>query len=74
MNDFSPAATSIHAIERSLPYDFSTAASNTRCAARQMSGPVPSPSMKGMIGVEGTCSCPSAKVMRSPWVGTVAKR
>jgi hypothetical protein len=37
------------------PYAFFTAASSTRCDARQMSGPVPSPSMKGMIGSFGTC-------------------
>ena len=30
-----------------------TAASNTRTLARQMSGPVPSPSMNGMIGLIG---------------------
>ena len=50
---FSPANTSIHAIFRSPPYAFSTAASNTRTDARQMSGPVPSPSMNGMIGLSG---------------------
>src|SRR2546426_11621997 len=35
-------------------------ASNTRRAARQMSGPVPSPSMNGMIGRSGT-------IQRSCW-------
>jgi hypothetical protein len=30
--------------------------------------------MKGMIGVDGTRSCPLSKVMRSPCEGTVAKR
>ena len=32
----------------------STAASNTRTDAAQMSGPMPSPSMNGMIGSSGT--------------------
>ena len=31
--------------------------------ARQMSGPVPSPSMKGMIGLSGTLSLPLAIVI-----------
>jgi hypothetical protein len=55
---FSPAYTSIHAIFRSLAVGRCTAASNTRTAARQMSGPVPSPSMKGTIGRLGTWSVP----------------
>ena len=38
-----------------------TAASSTRTLARQMSGPVPSPSMNGMIGRSGTSRCPSAR-------------
>ena len=42
---FSPASTSFHCTRRLPPYAFSTAASNTRTLARQMSGPVPSPSM-----------------------------
>src|SRR5205807_1787511 len=47
---FSPASTSSQSIWR-LPSDtFRTVVSNTRRAARQMSGPVPSPSMKGMMG------------------------
>src|SRR3990170_7892857 len=37
-----------------------------RCEARQMSGPVPSPSMKGRIGVAGTCRRPSAMRIASP--------
>jgi len=41
-------------IFRLPPYAFATAASNTRTLARQMSGPVPSPSMNGMIGSSGT--------------------
>ena len=54
---FSPAYTSIHATRRSPPYPSRrTAASNTRCEARQMSGPVPSPSMNGTIGRFGTRS------------------
>jgi hypothetical protein len=38
------------------PKDFSTAASKTRRAAAQMSGPMPSPSMNGTIGSSGTLS------------------
>ena len=34
-----------------------------------MSGPVPSPSMNGMIGWAGTCSTPSRIVIVSPCVG-----
>jgi hypothetical protein len=45
-----PAKTSYHATERLPPYAFSTAASNTRTEAFQMSRPVPSPSMNGTIG------------------------
>ena len=41
---FSPASTSNQAILRLPPNVFSTAASKTRCDARQMSRPVPSPS------------------------------
>ena len=40
----SPAKTFIHETFRSPPYAFSMAASKTRTEARQMSGPVPSPS------------------------------
>jgi len=47
---FSPAKISIHAILRLREYAFSTAESKTRWLARQISGPVPSPSMNGMIG------------------------
>src|SRR5690554_2329139 len=39
-----------------------------------MSGPVPSPSMKGMIGRSGTRSDPSSIVMGSPPSGTRAYR
>src|SRR5690242_14812473 len=38
----------------------------TRTDARQMSGPVPSPSMKGMMGWSGTASLPRVMVMRCP--------
>jgi hypothetical protein len=41
---FSPASTSSQAIFRFPPNAFSTAASKTRCDARQISRPVPSPS------------------------------
>ena len=36
-----------------------------------MSGPVPSPSMNGMIGLSGTLSRPSTMVMVSPPAGGV---
>ena len=55
-----PASTSVHAILRFPPYALFTAASNTRTEARQMSGPVPSPSMNGRIGWSGTTSRPWA--------------
>jgi hypothetical protein len=58
VNAFSPANTSIHATRRSPPYAFSMAASNTRTDARQISGPVPSPSTYGMIGLFGTLRTP----------------
>jgi hypothetical protein len=34
-----------------------------------MSGPVPSPSMNGMIGLSGTTSCPFFLEMAAPVVG-----
>src|SRR6266513_234472 len=34
-----------------------------------MSGPVPSPSMKGTMGSSGTSSLPEVIVMGSPWAG-----
>src|SRR5262245_60749011 len=43
----------------------------TRTLARQMSGPVPSPSMKGMIGWSGTLSLPFAMVIFLPCAGGV---
>src|SRR5207245_7000788 len=66
---FSPARTSNHASRRLPPYDFATAASNTRTLARQMSGPVPSPSMNGTIGSSGTVRRPSRRVIAVPLVG-----
>src|SRR5690349_11418323 len=51
---FAPANTSYQWMRRLGPYAISTAASSTGCEARQMSGPVPSPSMKGMTGSSGT--------------------
>ena len=66
---FSPAGTSNHSIFFLPPKAFLTAASNTRTLARQMSGPVPSPSMKGMIGLSGTTSRPLFLVMAVPVVG-----
>ena len=54
---FSPASTSFHSMVR--PY-LAAAASRTSLAAGQMSTPVPSPSMKGMMGVSVTLSEPSA--------------
>ena len=41
-----------------LPY-LAAAASSTDFAAGQISTPVPSPSMKGMMGLSGTASVPS---------------
>ena len=55
---FSPARTSFHAID--LPC-FLAAASITSCAAGQMSTPVPSPSMNGMIGSSDTSRVPSLR-------------
>src|SRR6266850_754036 len=63
---FSPARTSSQSICRLPPDTFRTMASNTRRAARQMSGPVPSPSIKGMMGWFGTTQRPSRYSMRSP--------
>ena len=62
LNAFSPASTSFHSIF--LP-KFAAAASITSCAAGQMSTPVPSPSMYGMMGSSGTCSRPSVSVIFS---------
>src|SRR5258708_24674128 len=43
----------------------------TRTLARQMSAPVPSPSMNGMIGLSGTASVPFLIVILAPWAGGV---
>ena len=72
--DSSPANTFIHETRRSPPNAFSIAASNTRTEARQMSGPVPSPSTKGMTGWLGTLSTPWSNAIASPSDGRVAKR
>src|SRR6185437_6148763 len=43
----------------------------TRTLERQMSGPVPSPSMNGMMGLSGTVSLPSRMVILAPCAGGV---
>jgi len=43
----------------------------TRTLARQISGPVPSPSMNGTIGFCGTISLPLLTVIFAPCVGGV---
>src|SRR5882757_6679581 len=43
----------------------------TRTLARQMSRPVPSPSMNGMMGFSGTMSLPSRMVIFAPCGGGV---
>src|SRR5688500_10621420 len=72
LNDFSPANTSIQAIRRFPSSARSTAASKTRTDARQISGPVPSPSTKGTIGLSGTFRLPFSKAILSPLAGTFA--
>src|SRR5690349_21919479 len=59
-SDVCSSDLSYHAILRLLPYALLTAASNTRTDAFQMSRPVPSPSMNGMIGLSGTVYLPFA--------------
>ena len=67
---FSPARTSNQTTRLRSPKAFFTAASKTRTDARQMSRPIPSPSMNGMMGSSGTSSAPSGwRVMAVPWVG-----
>src|SRR5471030_425026 len=66
VNDFSPAKTSIQAIFFLPPDDLATAASMTRTEARQMSAPVPSPSMNGTMGRSGTCNLPLEMEILSP--------
>src|ERR1017187_419428 len=67
---FSPAKTSYQATERFPSYAFSTAASNTRTDAFQMSRPVPSPSMKGIMGRSGTRYLPLLYSIFCPLDGT----
>src|SRR6516225_12133822 len=67
---FSPAKTSYQATRRLPPYAFSTAASNTRTDAFQMSRPVPSPSMKGIMGLSGIRYCPFLYCRGAPFPGT----
>ena len=67
-NAFWPARTSFQTIRFSPPNAFCTAASSTRTLAAQMSGPVPSPSMKGMIGSFGTFSVPLCIEMTVPGI------
>ena len=72
LNAFSPASTSFHSI--CLPCFFA-AASMTSCAAGQMSTPVPSPSMYGMIGLSGTFRTPSVRVIFSGiWLPSALRR
>src|SRR5262249_13718742 len=66
---FSPARTSFHSIV--LPCFFA-AASSTSWAAGQMSTPVPSPSMNGMMGSFGTFSVPSADIEIFVAIGAAA--
>src|SRR5215472_12438295 len=66
-----PANTSNHAIFFLPAYAFSTAASNTRTLAAQISGPVPSPRMNGTIGRSGTFSL-LVLVIFSPAGGTTS--
>src|SRR3989442_8706498 len=56
----SPAGTGYQAIRRRPPKAFATAASIALRAARTTSGPLPSPSISGMIGSSGTRSLLSA--------------
>src|SRR5215510_5863394 len=68
--DFSPANTS-YQTTRLDPFDaFSTAASNTNREPFQISRPVPSPSMKGMMGFFGTTRLSPLHVILSPSAGT----
>ena len=58
MKAFSPAKTSSHSIFLFPSYAFSTAESKTRTAAFQISLPMPSPSINGIIGLSGTFKLP----------------
>src|SRR3989442_10894594 len=60
----SPAGTGYQAIRRRPPKAFATAASIALRAARTTSGPMPSPSISGMIGSSGTRSpLPAIKIL-----------
>src|SRR5215471_20777687 len=72
LNAFSPAYTSNHATLLFPPYACSTAASNTRREAFQISRPVPSPSMNGITGESGTCNSPFAYPIARPSAGTAS--
>src|SRR5206468_2326648 len=61
-----PAKTSNQEIFFLPPKAFSTAASNTRSLAAQISGPVPSPRMNGMTGWFGTWRVPLSIEIFSP--------
>ena len=68
---FSPAGTSNQTTFFLPPYAFTTAASTTLIITGVMSRPVPSPSMKGMMGSSGTLSDMSAlTVIFWPLAGT----
>src|SRR6185503_8588636 len=69
LNAFSPANTSYQTTRRLPPYAFSTAASNTRRDAFQISRPVPSPSMYGMMGFSGTWNRPPIYPLAAPSFG-----
>jgi hypothetical protein len=73
LNAFSPAST-LDPGDRAPAACFATAASSTRRVARQMSGPMPSPSMKVMIGRWGTVTTPSLKVNLLPSAGGMVLR
>src|SRR5690606_10254071 len=60
---FSPAKTSFQIIERLPAYALLTAASNTRTEAFQISGPIPSPIMNGIIVLLGTFNFPFAPIV-----------
>src|SRR5207247_6559496 len=66
-----PAKTSNQEIFFLPPKAFSTAASNTRWLAAQMSGPVPSPRMNGITGLSGTMSLPLLIVIFPPAGGVI---
>ena len=66
LNAFSPARTSLQWICFSPPYAFETAASTTFIITGLMSTPIPSPSMKCIVGLFGTFSMPFSRVILSP--------